>query len=64
MITTILIVLLVLSVYCYCYHYYEYQYCYYCYHYGAEPRKWQISRDQFVDACMLAGTEYCLELSC
>jgi len=22
--------------------------------------KWQISRDQFVDACMLAGTEYCL----
>jgi hypothetical protein len=23
-------------------------------------QKWQISRDQFVDACMLAGTEYCL----
>jgi len=23
-------------------------------------RKWQISKDQFVDACMLAGTEYCL----
>jgi len=22
--------------------------------------KWQITRDQFVDACMLAGTEYCL----
>jgi len=22
--------------------------------------KWQISRDQFVEACMLAGTEYCL----
>jgi len=22
--------------------------------------KWAISRDQFVDACMLAGTEYCL----
>mmetsp|Transcript_62144 Transcript_62144/g.148228 ORF Transcript_62144/g.148228 Transcript_62144/m.148228 type:complete len:750 (+) Transcript_62144:110-2359(+) len=22
--------------------------------------KWSISRDQFVDACMLAGTEYCL----
>jgi len=22
--------------------------------------KWQISPDQFVDACMLAGTEYCL----
>jgi len=22
--------------------------------------KWGISRDQFVDACMLAGTEYCL----
>jgi hypothetical protein len=22
--------------------------------------KWQIDRDQFVDACMLAGTEYCL----
>jgi len=23
-------------------------------------QKWQITRDQFVDACMLAGTEYCL----
>lgn len=23
-------------------------------------RKWNISKDQFVDACMLAGTEYCL----
>jgi len=23
-------------------------------------QKWQISKDQFVDACMLAGTEYCL----
>jgi len=23
-------------------------------------KKWEISRDQFVDACMLAGTEYCL----
>jgi hypothetical protein len=22
--------------------------------------KWQLTRDQFVDACMLAGTEYCL----
>jgi len=22
--------------------------------------KWQISRDQFVEACLLAGTEYCL----
>mmetsp|Transcript_38027 Transcript_38027/g.97153 ORF Transcript_38027/g.97153 Transcript_38027/m.97153 type:complete len:739 (+) Transcript_38027:75-2291(+) len=22
--------------------------------------KWQISKDQFIDACMLAGTEYCL----
>merc|ERR1719461_1012542 len=22
--------------------------------------KWQINKDQFVDACMLAGTEYCL----
>mmetsp|Transcript_50726 Transcript_50726/g.117800 ORF Transcript_50726/g.117800 Transcript_50726/m.117800 type:complete len:761 (+) Transcript_50726:91-2373(+) len=22
--------------------------------------KWQINRDQFIDACMLAGTEYCL----
>jgi hypothetical protein len=22
--------------------------------------KWQITKDQFVDACMLAGTEYCL----
>lgn len=23
-------------------------------------QKWQINRNQFVDACMLAGTEYCL----
>jgi len=23
-------------------------------------QKWQINKDQFVDACMLAGTEYCL----
>mmetsp|Transcript_104029 Transcript_104029/g.323462 ORF Transcript_104029/g.323462 Transcript_104029/m.323462 type:complete len:749 (-) Transcript_104029:78-2324(-) len=22
--------------------------------------KWQINKDQFIDACMLAGTEYCL----
>mmetsp|Transcript_6810 Transcript_6810/g.7393 ORF Transcript_6810/g.7393 Transcript_6810/m.7393 type:complete len:167 (+) Transcript_6810:20-520(+) len=22
--------------------------------------KWQISKDQFIDACLLAGTEYCL----
>jgi len=22
--------------------------------------KWQLSREQFIDACMLAGTEYCL----
>ena len=22
--------------------------------------KWSMSREQFVDACMLAGTEYCL----
>jgi len=26
--------------------------------------KWCISKDQFVDACMLAGTEYCLTYPC
>ena len=27
---------------------------------GAVLEKWSLSWDEFVDACMLAGTEYCL----